>query len=300
METENARIALCALALHLPQDQVTNFLAECRRSFAFLPMDEVAFRNGHNGAPHSQDQMTVGRETWVTLVVDEWEGLYDLSRLATHVDVLSFAWQRRGFGAARSTAVQEARIADARWSVIVDADGQHDPLAIGRVLREAEASQWAAAIPQRTVVDLPLLEVGDHNRKLAERFETYFVAKSCGRSELVRGDLQPGIFVLGQNALDLLCERVKTRAYSWDLEASYHLLTSGLPIGFPTIESRPQASSFFAVEDSYRILRYLASLGGSAAVREVFALFCGEAWIGAEFSAEELNTFARQLELALA
>lgn len=290
---KNTRIALCALSLHLPQDQVTNFLDECRRRLA-------------SAAPVGlleDDKSTAvismpGRECWITLVVDEWDGLHDLARLATHVDVLSFSERRRGFGAARSTAVQEAQIAGARWTVIVDADGQHEAQALERVLVEVERSNWAAAIPQRTRIDLPLLDEGDLNRKLAERFESYFLARVCGRDDLTRLDMQPGLFLLGQSALELLVG-MQSRSYSWDLEASHRLLTSGLEIGFPQVETRPQATSFFSTADSHGNLRFLADMGGVQSVRDMFGRFRMEPWVMEEFSTVQLDAHARHLEEAL-
>lgn len=273
------RVALSALAFHLYQDPLSLFLEECRRSFA-------------SGGPDDG-------ECWITLVVDEWDGIYDMSRLATRVDVLSFSPQRRGFGVARSTAVQEARMAGARWAMVVDADGQHDPQAMMQVLSAAEASDWDAAIPQRTTVDLPLMDAGDLDRKAAERFEGWFVARQAGREDLSRCDMQPGVFLFGRAALDLLVAEMKARDYSWDLEATWRLMKSGLRLGFPTIETRPQATTFFSTEDSRGNFRFLARISDADTVRREFELFRGLDWVRDEIGEIALGTLQTHLAEAL-
>lgn len=256
-EEPHRRAALSALSYHLPQDTLCRFLEGCRR---------VLDRACDAETPRAP----IG---WLTLVVDEWEGLYDLARLATHVDVLSFSQRRRGFGAARRTALQEGRASGAPWMLVVDADGQHDPDAIERVLAEAEQSDWEAVIPQRSLVDLPLRDDGAIDRVLAERFEAFVVARSVGRDEMIDKDLQPGLFLLRPVAADLLLADTRSRRYEWDLEAARCLLGSELRVGFPAVETRPQPITFFCAADSVANVRYLRDLVGEARLRAELECF---------------------------
>jgi hypothetical protein len=265
------------MAYHISQDELGGFLGECRRCL------------GREG------------DLWTALIVDEWDGIYDMPRLATQVDVLSFSRHRRGFGGARRAAVHEAQAAEAEWAVVVDADGQHDAPAIEKVLTEALESDWEAVIPQRTLIDLPLLDAGDVDRKAAERFESWYVVRASGQAELDPLDIQPGLLLLRRSALDLLAARVRTRGYSWDLEAVHCLLRSDLRLGFPRIESRPQPTTFFSTEDSRGNFRFLASIvgggpgGGAEDVRKAFAEFRERG----EFGGDVLDALGRHLEEAL-
>ena len=279
------RAAVAALSFHLPQDSLCAFLDGCRR---------VLDRSGLVDA-----SVEGGGECSVALVVDEWEGLHDLARVATHVDVLSFSQRRRGFGVARTTALQEGRVSGAPWVVVVDADGQHEPAAIERVLAEAERSDWDAVIPQRTLVDLPLRGGGALDRVLAERFEAWVAARSVGRLDQVRADLQPGLFLLRPVAVERLLAEVHARRYEWDLEAARCLLGSGLQIGFPPVESHSQPTTFFGTADSIDNLRLLRRWVGEDGVRAALTAFRALDWVEAEHDPAALDLLSEHLEEAL-
>ena len=273
------------MSYRLPQDPLSRFLDDCRQAFAPL-----------HHPPGAQTRVGCA----LALVVDEWEGLHDLARLATHVDLLSFSPRRRGFGVARTAALQEAALTGAPWCVLVDADGQHAPHAIADMLAEVERSDWHAAIPQRTLIHLPLEDEGGIDRVLAEAFEAWVVARAAGRPHDGQRDLQPGVFVLGPEAAAVVLRGARARRYEWDLEAAYNLLGSGLRIGFPEVASRPQTVTWFNTLDSCANLRFLADLKGSDGVRAELDAFQRLDWVANRFSALALANLRAHLEEALA
>lgn len=289
------RAALSALSYHLPQDPLCSFLDGCRRVLQGRSLDALPSQG-----PHDADAADASDASWLTLVVDEWAGLYDLSRLAAHVDVLSFARRRRGFGAARHAALREGRACDTPWILVVDADGQHHPAAIERVLREAEQSSWEAVIPQRSLVDLRLADAGAIDRVLAERFEAFVVARSVGRDEMTGTDLQPGLLLLRPAAADLLLAETRSRRYEWDLEAARCLLGSDLRLGFPRVETRPQPITFFGAADSVANLRYLRGLVGDAGLRAELTCFRASDCVREAFADPSLEALAAHVDEALA
>jgi hypothetical protein len=229
------------------------------------------------------------------LVVDGWEGITDLPALARKVDVLDFAPQRRGFGVARSTALATLRIAARPWSVIFDADGHHAPDAIADTMREVLASDWAAAIPQRTNVHLPLHGEGTVDRIASERLEASVVAHVARRPDLQWYDFQPGLYFLTQQAMAHLQPLMQARAYAWDLEVSCRLLQSGMSIGFPTVHTSTQDVTSFTVQDAAGNLRSLRDLFGEDNVRHALRTFEteGSARLSPQATAEHA-AFARQ------
>ncbi len=280
-----ALFVLAAMSYRLPQDHVAAFLDECRRGL-FSQADSTGLGE-------------LSFETRTILVVDEWEGVYDLARLASRVDVLSFSGRRRGFGTARSTAIAEARLAGADRALLVDADGQHDPVEVARLARLFAVSEKAAFIPHRRAVDLPLCDGGDLDRGLAERFEAYIVARACHRDDLQQADMQPGLFMFDRRALDLLAASMESRAYSWDLEATGRLVGSDLPLGFPEVDTRPQSVTFFSTTDSQANLRFLADRFGEASVRAGWQSFVAQPWVRQRSPDEALGRHARHLDEAL-
>lgn len=284
---ETPVVALAALSLHLPQDELCTFLDGCRVALDGASVSARPVGGNEGGRCH------------ISLVVDEWSGLHDLADLATHVDVLSFSQRRRGFGAARVAALQAARGSGASWVVVVDADGQHTPSAVADVVRGMVGSDWDAAIPQRTRIDLRLRDGGALDRVLAERFEAYVVARAAGRAQEAARDLQPGLFVLRPAAVDRLLAATRTRRYEWDLEAAACLLSSPLRLGFPAVETRPQPVTFFVLADCVAIFRYLRRLVGDEQLRDDLRGFFSRDEMGASASADARSLLEQLVAEAL-
>lgn len=162
------------------------------------------------------------------------------------VDLLVYSPRRSGFGAARRRMLLAGRLYDAETLLLCDGDGQYDPQNLRPLLDLAGAD---AAIPQRDHADLPLAE-GNLNRRLAEAFDAWCVAHGSGRPDEARRDLQPGAYVLGPRARALLEDRARTESFAWDLEASRHLLGSGLDVRFPPVRASRQLHTNFTLEDS--------------------------------------------------
>ncbi len=226
------------------------------------------------------------------LVIDGTEGLVDLAGLAARTDVLSFARERRGFGVARSTALAHARIDRCDWVVLMDADGLHRAEAVAGFVAAALRGGCAAAIPQRTLVHLPVAGGETLDRRLAERFEGYCVACCANRTDLAWMDFQPGVFLLSREAVELLAPVMGSRGYSWDLEACWRLMAAERPLLFPSLETQRQAVTSFTADDSRGNLRYLARLLGADRMRVLLDHFAIESRVREEFAAEAIMAHA--------
>lgn len=212
------------------------------------------------------------------------------------VDLLMYSPRRSGFGAARRRMLLAGRLYEAETLLLCDGDGQYEP---GNLLPVLDLGGADAAIPQRDHADLPLNE-GRLNRRLAEAFEAWCVAHGAGRPEEARRDLQPGAYVLGPRARALLEEKARTRTFSWDLEASRHLLESGLDVRFPAIRASRQLHTNFTLEDSAGNLASVASWFGTDRVGSWLDPFLADCRTRDRFPDADLREHAERVRALLA
>jgi len=233
----------------------------------------------------------------LTLVLDG--PTEDLHLLAGAVDLISYSPGRRGFGVARSSALAAGRLAGADWNIVFDADGQHRAPALRRLFERVLREEWQAAIPQRTLVDLEFGDAaevkpgGALNRIVAERFDGFCLATAADRPDLIFMDFQPGVFVLSGAAREVLEAHMRSRQYSWDIEASYRLLRSGLTLGFPEVESFSASGTSFTLADSRRNIQFIEELVGAHRMRALIDGFARSTELIEKFGAGPLEAQAR-------
>lgn len=217
-------------------------------------------------------------------------------RAAERVDLLMYSPRRSGFGAARRRMLLAGRLFEAETLLLCDGDGQYEPRNLAPLLDLGGAD---AAIPQRDRADLPLAG-GRVHRGLAEAFEAWCVAHGAGRPEEARRDLQPGAFVLGPRARLLLEERARTASFAWDLEASRHLLASGLEVRFPPVAASRQRHTSFTAEDSAGNLASVAAWFGRERVLGWLGPFLADCRASGRFPGADLEEHASRVARLLA
>jgi glycosyltransferase involved in cell wall biosynthesis len=103
--------------------------------------------------------------------------------------------ENRGKGAALRTGMQWARARGHDTIVCLDADGQHDPAEIPRLLAAAENAELVIGARERDPSRMPW------TRRCTNGTSSYLITKICGRPI---ADSQSGFRVLRGRALDLL------------------------------------------------------------------------------------------------
>jgi glycosyltransferase involved in cell wall biosynthesis len=156
--------------------------------------------------------------------------------------------RNRGKGAALWTGFAAARQLGARSVLTLDADGQHDPAEIPRLLAAARASANALVVGARTISR----EAMPGRSRIGNHVSTFFLARFTGEP---LSDSQSGFRVYPS----ALLERVTPRARRFDAETE--LLLGAVTYGHPVVEVAVRTiyqeggrSHFRDVHDTMRII----------------------------------------------
>ncbi|MGC8632859.1 MAG: glycosyltransferase [Thermoprotei archaeon] len=134
-----------------------------------------------------------------------------------------------GAGAALSTGIRAALALGADRVVTLDADGQHDPSEIPRLLAALETCDFVVGV--RTGCQMPKL------RRLGNYLLNAEV-RLIGRADV--GDSQSGLRGYGRQCAKLFVDQVRSWGYGWATESVVKLARSGFRPCKVSVTSRPR------------------------------------------------------------
>ncbi len=160
----------------------------------------------------------------------------------------------RGKGAAIATALEYLRRSDAEYGVLLDADGQHDPAEIGKLVAAADEFRADVVVGNRmrATHDMPRV------RRATNRFTSWVTSKLAGQDI---PDSQCGFRLLRRTVVDSL--KLTTGRFETETEMLIQAGRAGHRIVTVPIRTiyEGQASHIHPVRDTLRffrlVLRYL-------------------------------------------
>jgi glycosyltransferase involved in cell wall biosynthesis len=211
-------------------------------AMALIPVYNAA---AHVGKVVQRAAGEVGR----VLVVDDGstDGSGEEAR-AAGAEILRHA-VNRGKGAAWRTGLARCRELGCEWIVLLDADGQHDPGDIPRLLA-------AGGTGARFVLGNRMADAGrmPFSHRVGNRFSSWLVSRLCGQS---LPDSQCGFRVLHRSLLDMLA--LTADHYEADSEMLIQAARAGCRIVSVPVATiyADEHSNIRPLKDALRVLRLL-------------------------------------------
>ena len=142
----------------------------------------------------------------VVLVVDDGSGDDTAAEAANAGAVVNTHGRNRGYGAALKTAFETAKQYDARHLVVLDADGQHNPMDVPQLVMTQEATNASLVIGSRFVDGA--VSNAPFYRRVGLRVINLLTNLSMGivRAESRMSDTQSGFRAYDQEAIETLAE----------------------------------------------------------------------------------------------
>ncbi len=188
--------------------------------------------------------------SYAVLVVDDGsndDGVLSLTGLACQVETLS---ENRGKGAAIMAAARIAKDQGYTAIVTVDADGQHDPAEVERLVSCAAAGPWPAiVVGAREMVQ----DTVPASSRFGRSFSNFWVRLECG-AEL--SDTQSGMRLY---PVDILLQQKFSRTrYDFEIEALVKSVWAGVPVRSVTVSvhyppPEQRISHFRGILDNWRL-----------------------------------------------
>jgi len=183
------------------------------------------------------------------LVVDDGstDGSTEAARAAGADEVLRHP-ANHGKGAALATAFAFAEQRGARAVLTLDADGQHDPREIPRLVAAHEANPRALVVGVRSFAreDMP------RRSRIGNRISTWWISRYAGRTHT---DTQSGFRVYPRALYTTV--RLRSRRFETETELLLHAARRGLPlfeVPISTIYGPDRVTHFHGFRDTMRVI----------------------------------------------